>query len=221
MAHTYNDYLSTAASYKAKLDQAEIERDTKNIIYYSGKYLYYLKQAYRIDPTGLVPPSVIGLPTSRPIDAEIQLQLTNHQNRINFAIRQNKAEANINRPTFSTELKLKIRRLKTRISQLRHVRGSTRGKDVAKDALSVAGTALKAPVMITSKVASKFGPLAITIVTLPVTVLASLLSITFDISENKSTNKNYSDTAVHQMTDALKDGVRRISNKVYETTGRI
>ena len=241
MARTYNDYLNLAATHKRELDNLEqtrrdlqqriannqsvdpnqLESVNRDIILCRGRYISNLRRAYALNPTASIPPAVTGQATNVRLYLEIQNQLIEHQNQIDIRLRRNKAQSNINRPTLTKELNLKIERLKSRIHQRQQARNSVRGSDIEKDSLGIVGTAVKAPIMIATKIISKLGPLAITIVALPATLLASLLAVTFDISEKRPTNKDYNNTVVHQMSNALKDGVVKISNSIYQATGRI
>jgi hypothetical protein len=76
--------------------------------------------------------------------------------------------------------------------------------------------------MATAKVASKVGPLAITIFMLPATIFASLLRITYDAYNGKASDPDtYNNTIVNQFSKALKDGVKAISTATYDNIGRI
>lgn len=223
MAATYNQLLRDAAGYKAQLDAATTDKDR---IYYRGKYLATLKKAEKLNPSGIVPRSVNRRSTSTRIADEIAVELQNHRNQINTSIRNNKTTADKKNNTLAKEIGLKIRRIATSISSLKHARNDTERKNakknIAKDALGIGGTLLKSPVMIASRVLSTLGPLAIIITTLPITLLAAGLSLVIDIGEGqvKETNE-YNNTGIHQMSKCLQDAVRSISNKIYQTTGRI
>ena len=52
MNRSYADWLNIAAGHKDNLDQAIADRNSKDVIYYRGKYLFALKQAYKLDNTG-------------------------------------------------------------------------------------------------------------------------------------------------------------------------
>lgn len=220
MKKNYSDWVNLATQYKSNLDQAYADSNSRDVIYYRGKYLHALKQAYKLNNSGIVPFTRDGTTVNRPISDVIKVELKNHQDQIDASLSDNRVNSDVKNNTFSTELALKIRRLATRASQVDFSTGSADKKQVTKDALGIAGTALKAPFMITSKVLSKIGPLAITIVGLPFTVLASALAATVDISNGKSSG-DYSNTVVHQLSDALKDGVKSISDNIYKSVGKM
>lgn len=221
MARNYNDWLSDALTHRRSMEQAIASNDQKNIVYHSGKYLYALKQAYKLNNTGIVPMVVTGLTTDVAIDAAIRTQLCNHQANINSAIRANKRSSNISNHTFSTELALKIRRLATRVTAANFATGMATKKDILKDSLGIVGTGIKGAVMLPAKIVSKVGPLAITILTLPLTVVASGLDFVIDIADGKVEKDTYNNTVVHQLTDGLKDAVRSLGNITYNSVGRI
>lgn len=225
MARNYVDYLRLALDNKIKLDQALADKNGKDVLYYRGKMLFNLKQAHKLNPTCVVPASITGS-TPVSIEAYINTELANHRNVIDKAIAANKKNSSIKKHCLSKEIALKIRRLSTKANQLNFATSAaTRNaikKEIVKDSLSLAGTTLiKAPVMTTAKVLSKFGPLAITIVALPVTVLSGLLSATIDVYNGKvSEPQSYNNTAVHQLSNSLKNAVKTLSTKTYESVGR-
>ena len=221
MAKTYNEWLSIADDHKARLDYALSHNNAKDILYYRGKYIYDLKQAYKLNNRGTIPAGICGKRTTTNLLSEIQYELRQHQVHIDNRLQENKQNSNINNHTLSSELGLKIRRLATRASQVDFATGSATKSDIAKDALSLAGTTIKAPVMVSAKVVSKIGPLAITICALPVTLLASLLSFVVDVGRDKPHYEGYNNTVVHQFSDTLKDAVRSLSTSMYNGLGRI
>lgn len=226
MRRDYDEWLDQAREQKAHLDNAIVERNAKDVIYYRGKYLFALKQAYKLDPDGVVPSAVTGYGYDVDLDQEIKVQLENHQNQINASIRNNKNHSSIQRHTLSSEFGLKIRRLATRVSQANFATNAAEKKEaqkgIAKDAASLAGTVVKAPVMVAAKVTSAVGPLAVMIAALPFTVLASLLSVTIDVFNGKTSEpSDYMNTPVTKLSVALQDGVKKLSTTAYETVGRI
>jgi hypothetical protein len=226
MARTYADWMTRAANHKAELDQAIADRNIKDIIYYRGKYIYDLKNAHALNPTAVIPTAVSGRPPQRIEDA-IRDELVRHQTHIDGAIKQNKRDASIKKHSISTEIGLKMRRVSTRIKQINFAQTpaakKAAQKELVKDSIGLAGTTLiKAPVMATAKVASKVGPLAITIFMLPATIFASLLRITYDAYNGKASDPDtYNNTIVNQFSKALKDGVKAISTATYDNIGRI
>ena len=227
MARDYNYWMTSAASHKSRLDQAIADGNGKDILYYRGKYLYDLKQAHKLNPSGYVPASFYGLSSGVYDIADIiNHELTNHRKHIDSSIQTNKRGASIKKMTIGRELGLKIRRLATRFSQISFASSPTAKKalkkEAAKDGASLAGSVIKAPFMAAAKVTSALGPLAITICFLPAKVFASLLTITIDAYNGRTSEpSDYNNTAVDQISGALKDGVRKLSKVTYETIGRI
>ena len=225
MAKNYTDYLRLALDNKRNLDQALADKNGKDVLYYRGKMLFNLKQAHKLNPTCIVPASITG---STPVNIEsyINTQLANHRATIDRAIAANKKKTSIKKHCLSKEIALKIRRLSTRADQLNFATSAASKKaikkEIVKDSLSLAGTTLiKAPVMTTAKVLSKVGPLAITIAALPITVLSSLLSATIDVYNGQvSEPETYNKTCIHQMSNTLKDAVKTLSTRTYESVGR-
>lgn len=226
MHRDYNDWLDLARAQKEQLDIATADGNAKDVIYYRGRYLHALKQAHKLDPDGIVPDAVTGYGYDVDLTAEIQTQLQNHRNQIERSLRSNKVNSSINNHTLSTEFGLKIRRLATRASQVNFATNAAEKREawkgVAQDSLGLVGTVAKAPFMITAKVVSAVGPLAITIAALPFTVLASALTITIDAFNGRASEpSDYMNTPVTKMSVALQDGVKKLSKAAYEATGRI
>ena len=227
MAKDYNDWLNKAMRHRSRLDEAIRAKNAKDILYYRGKLIFDFKQAYKINPSGIVPTSVSGYFKNVTIEAAINNELERHQLHINSYIRENKQNASMKNRSLTKELGLKIRRLSTRSSQINFATNAAERnnmkKNAAKEGASLAGTIAKAPVMATAKVASKVGPLGITILFLPANVLATLLSVTIDISKGdvSSDMSKYNNTPVHVLSKDLKNAVRTLSNKTYEAVGRM
>jgi len=226
MARNYGDWLSVAARQKAKLDQAIYDRNAKDVLYYRGKYLAALKQAQKLNPSGLVPASLTGAYRDFPIDYVVHEELVNHQNQIQANLNANKMDAINGKPRITKEIGLKIRRLATHVSQYRQAQNSDEKremkKEIAKDSAGLTGTAIKTPIMAAAKVTSKIGPLTIKIVALPLKVLSSLLSVTIDVVNGKTSDPSvYSNTWVDQLSDGLGNLVKNVSNSVYQNVGRI
>lgn len=226
MSRNYNDWLYIAKDHKNKLDQAIAERNAKDVIYYRGKYLFALKQAHKLNPSGIVPQSVTNYGYDVALKDEIQVQLTNHKNQIDASLRGNKNNSSIRDNTLTKEIGLKIRRLSTRISQVNFATNANERKNsikgAVKDSASMMGTVAKAPIMVAAKVTSAVGPLAITICALPLKVFASLLTITIDAFNGKASEpSDYMNTPIDKLSDTLKDGVKKLSKVTYESVGRI
>ena len=227
MARNYNDWLNVAMNHKSRLDQAIADKNSKDILYFRGKYLYDLKQAHKLNPRGLVPPALTGSTSAR-IETVIGMELANHQAHIEKSIRENKQNTSIKSNSMSKELGLKIRRLSTRADQINFATNTAvrknAQKELAKDSARLAGTTLlKAPVMATAKVGSKVGPLAITIFFLPAKVVNTLLAVTIDVYNGKvkSDMSEYNNTIVDQISNTLKDAIKTVSKHTYETVGRL
>lgn len=226
MRRDYDEWLDAARAQKEELDRAIADGNAKDVIYRRGKYLYALKQAYKIDPDGIVPSSVTKYGYDVDLDQEIKTQLENHQNQINASIRHNKHKSSIKNPTLFNELGLKIRRLASRVSQANFATNAVEKREaqqgIAKDAVSLAGTMVKAPVMVAAKVTSAVGPLVVMVAALPFTVLASLLTITVDAFNGRASEpSDYMNTPVTKLSVALQDGVKKLSSTAYEAVGRI
>ena len=226
MRRDYYEWLDAAREQKIELDRAIADGNAKDVIYRRGKYLYALKQAYKIDPDGIVPNAVTNYGYDVDLNQEIKVQLENHQNQIDASIRHNKHKSSIKNPTLFNEFGLKIRRLASRVSQVNFATNAAEKREakqgIAKDAASLAGTAIKAPVMVAAKVTSAVGPLVVMVAALPFTVLASLLTITVDAFNGKTSEpSDYMNTPVTKMSVALQDGVKKLSTTAYEAVGRI
>lgn len=221
MNRSYTDWLTVAANYKVNLDTALADKNEKDVIYYRGKYLFALKQAFKLNKSGQVPSSITGAGSDISIETVINAELQNHQRQIDTSLKNNKTNSDIKKNTFSTELGLKIRRLATRVSQINFATGAATKKDVAKDVLGVAGSTLKAPFMVTSKVLSEVGPLAVTIISLPFTLFASFFSLSFDLFDGKIKEESYNNTVVHKMSKSLKEGIKNLSDITYKAIGKM
>ena len=221
MARSFTEWLDAADEHKQRLDYAIAEDNQKDILYYRGKYLFDLKQAYKLNNTGVIPAGICGKASPTNLANEIRAELQRHQAHIDNALQTNKRESNITKHTLSSELGLKIRRLATRVSQVNFASGTATKANIARDSAGLAKTAIKAPIMIAAKVASAFGPLAITIIGLPITLLASGIAFVADAGKEKPTGGPYNDTVVHQLSDALKDAVKSLSKTTYKSVGKI
>ena len=228
MARNYNDWLNEATKHRKQLDQAIRDDNAKDIIYYRGKYLFALKKAYTLLPVGgMVPKSVTGYGYDTTLVDEIRTQLGNHARQIEKSIQDNKQNASIDGGTLNKELALKLRRLSTRADQINFTTSSDEHDQAVKDVTSASaglvGTVVgKAPIMAAAKVVSAVGPLAITVVGLPFTVFSALLTFTVDAYNGKVTKpEEFNNAPVIQISNALKDGVKKLSKVTYETAGRI
>ena len=222
MAKLYIDYMNNAFHFKKNLDLSIANNDTTNIVYYRGKYINALKQAYKLNPNGVLPASISNLS----IEEEIKIQLDQHQQSINVAIKENKVTANVKKRTLGKEVGLKVRGLSTAISKLKVASTSQEKqqakKEVRKSSLKLGGSALKAPVMIASKILTKLGPLAIIITALPLTILASGISFFWNLSNGDEPKFNeYTNTPIHQMSAGLQSAVKSVSAGIYNTIGRL
>lgn len=227
MAKSYADLLNKARSHRLYLDAAIDEGNAKDILYYRGKYIADLKKNFKLNPSGVVPTSVSGYARNVSIEDAISNELRLHKNHIDASIRSNKSTATMKTHALSKEFGLKIRRLSTRYSQINFAKSEAEKnmikKETVRDKASLAGTVAKAPFMVTAKVASKVGPLGITLLFLPANVLASLLSVTIDVStgEVSSDMSKYNNTPINVISKDLKNAVKTLSNKTYEAVGRM
>lgn len=221
MARSFTEWLDAADEHKQRLDYAIAEDNQKDILYYRGKYLFDLKQAYKLNNTGVIPAGICGKTAPTNLANEIRAELQRHQIHIDNALQTNKRESNITKHTLSKEIGLKIRRLATRASQVNFASGTANKANIARDAAGLAKTVIKAPVMVAAKVASKIGPLAITIIGLPITVLASGIAFVADAGREKPVGGPYNNTVVHQFSDALKEAINDLSKITYKSVGKI
>lgn len=218
MAKGYNDYIQDALKLKTNLNNSISSNNIQDAIYYRGKLIHSLRCAYKLNPNAQVP-SPLAVNGNSDINAVINTELTTHKVNITASIRSNKQQSSVQKCTLTNEFKLKIRNLATSITAQKQ--NGNNGKQITKDALSLAGTVAKAPVMVTSKVVSKIGPLAITLFMLPFTVVSSMIAVTIDIDKGKVRNDSYNNTVVHQMSNVLKKGVKDIANIAYKATGKL
>lgn len=227
MSKDYNYWMTRADNHKYYLDKAIREKDAKNVVYYRGKYIFDLKQAYKLDHTGYVPESITGANAPIEIEKVIEHELNNHQRQIDACITHAKKNTSIKNASLLKEMGLKIRRLSTRVSQVDFASNTAIKKankeELVKESLGLAATTLiKAPVMATAKVASKIGPLIITLPLLPLRVVASLLSATITIHNGKTPKyETYTNTPIDQLSDTLKEAVKKLSKTTYESIGKI
>ena len=226
MARTFNERLQAIAHLRTQLNDAMRRGDSKDIIYYRGKLLNQLKSAQKAYPTNIVPASMSGTGNDETVTNLVNIELNNHKNHINNAIRENKRSANTGNMSLPKEVGLKLRRLATDISKLKRAQGgrekSQAAWNITKSSLGLAGTAIKAPIMIASKVVSKVGPLAIAITALPLKLAASFMSISFDVLTGQvNESKDYSGVAITKMSTALGNAVKSIGNAGYKLAGRL
>lgn len=218
MAINFLDCQSNALFHRDQLNLALEEENEKNILYNRGKYIYFLKQLHKIDPYARI---ATGDGSTIPVEQEISAQLQTHQEFIKSAIRQNKNTDNVTISSISKEIGLKIRRLSTRASQVDFSSGRARRVKVVTDALGLAKSIAKLPIMISSKVLSKIGPLAVTVLSFPFALIASTVEFGLDVTDEKKKLGTYDDTVVHQMSDALKVAVKTAFEATYKTIGRL
>ena len=222
MNKTYDDWLDMAERYGNRLDQAITNNDSKNILYCRGKYLYALKQAHKLNPSGILPPMVTGRSSNIALTAEINQVARNHQAYINSQLQANKRRSDGKNPSITKELGLKIRRLSTRVKEVNMSTGTAKKSDIVKDAASLTGSVLKVPVLATTKVVSTVGPLAVTLLSLPVVMLASAAHISIDVYNGKTIDgPTYDKTVVYKMSNGLKKVVKGMSDSLHNTVARL
>jgi len=156
------------------------------------------------------------------LTAEINQVVRNHQAYINTQLQANKNRSGGKKPSITKELGLKIRRLSTRASEVNMATGTATKKDIVKDAASLTGSVLKVPVLATTKVLSAVGPLAITLLSLPVVMLASVAHIGIDVYNGKTIDgPTYDKTIVYKMSNGLKKAVKSASNSLHNKVSRL
>ena len=226
MNKSYDEWLDLALEYRERLDLATDEENQKDVIYYRGKYIYALKQAYKLNNEGILPSDISGLTDDVLIIQEIKRQLRGHQRQIDLAIKENKEASNIDTPSISKEIGLKFRRLATRVSQVNFATGVASKGDIFKDSLSLSSsTFLKSPTLITCKVLSKVGPLAVSLIALPINLISSIFFVTIDVGlgqvnkDNKQ--KDYNNTIIHKMSRGLSVAVNKIFESSYNAISKM
>lgn len=222
MAMSYDDWMDNAKEQKRYLDAALSINNSQKIIYHRGKYLYALKRAYKLNNHGIVPAEVSFNNAATYLVDELKSTFAAHNSFIESEISKNKANSSIENRTLSQELGLKIKRLSTRASEVSFA--STNGekeklvKSAGKSSLSLLGTVAKAPLMVATNVASKVGPLAVTIVFLPFKLLSTLfrssLNTVFEIKEDKKNKGPYD----HKVIDTISDGLGKAVKKAFEAS---
>ncbi len=220
MAKSMAEWMDYASTYKGYLDDAIADRDSKNVIYYRGKYLYALKQIHKLNPNELIPPYISGRSSPVGVGKEIEDQLKKHSQRIDNEIKNNKKDKNRS-PSISREFGLKIRRLATKFSQVSFSNGTVKPRHVVGAGLSIVGTAAKAPLMVTTKVASKVGPLAVSVFMLPFEVIASAVVAVEPLEGQIYSKSEYDNTFVHKMSKSMSEGVGKICDKAYNKVSRL
>lgn len=222
MTKDYDDLMEDAEDHKIRLEEAINDKNHKDIIYYRGKYLYDLKRAYKIDSNGMVPSSVTGESTPIALSDVIKKELQLHQAQIDREIDRVKDNSSIKQTPIPKETALKFRKLSTRVSQVNFQTGRAQKRDVAADAVSILGTTLiKTPALVTSRVASKLGPLAVMILAFPLTAFASLMSFANDVTSKEPKGTGYTDTPIHEMSKTLQKTVKDIGANIYDTIAKI
>lgn len=214
----YSTYLNEAYVYKQNLDKCISNGDNTGIIYNRGNYITSLKHLYRLNPTKRLP-SVI---TSLPVEEELKNQLILHQNVIDTEIKKgksNKVKDKNGKIKVDTQLKLNADNLRASIESLKLMRTSDEKKQgrkkVAKNSLKLGGASL-------IKVTSILGPLAIWVGALPLVIVASGISFFWTLSEGKTPQFNeYANTPINQISNALQNAVRSLSQTTYDVVKKI
>lgn len=226
MAKTYDNWMDVAREQRRNLDAAISINNSNKIIYYRGKYLYALKQAYKLNPTGIVPQNVSNSHAPSHLVDEIRNTFSAHSAFIDSELVRNKANSDILNNTLYQELGLKLKRLSTRASEVSFASNDAEkrnaNQNVGRSFLGLLGTMVKAPFMITSKVASKVGPLAVKIVFLPAKLLSTLfttsLHTVFEINDQKGP---YDHKVIDTVSNGLGSAVKKVFEASYKGLGRL
>lgn len=225
MSTEYDSWMDLAKEHREKLDDALADNDEKNILYYRGKYLFALRQAYKVNKVGLVDPSVSGLSTATSVDTVVRNVYKDHAEFINKRIIENKVHASIKEPTLAREFGLKMRRLACHVSQAcfphRAATKKQLGKEIAKDVGSLVGSVAKTPFMLTARVISTVGPLAIGIASFPFRLLSGFFTSTassiFGIGDASNAFDN---KVIKTVTTGLGNAIKFVGDKTYGWVGR-
>jgi len=225
MAKNFNAWILEARSHKSDLDTAMTDKNNQAILVSRGRYIRALRNAQKLNPGAVIPPAISGLASPVDINTLIKYQLNLHRNHINKYSAENKKSKT---HSLSKEIGLKFKRIAATKAQLRHATSNAEksklNRQLVKDSASLAGSALlKAPIVTTAKVASKIGPLAITIGLLPFKVFTSLLSVTIDVfnGDVKNDVSSYNNTFIDDLSKPLKDFVRKTFNTIDNKVSRI
>lgn len=219
MDRTYNDWMDIAREKRRYLDAAISINNSNKIIYYRGKYLYALRQAYKLNPTGIVPQNISTSHAPTYLIDEIRNTLHNHSAFIDDELVKNKVNSSVENKTLSTELGLKLKRLSTRAFQVSFASNNTEKANAQKSlnlaALGLLGTTAKAPLMVAANVGSKVGTLTVKIFFLPAkllsTVFTTSLHTVFEIKEEKGPND-------HKVIDAVSDKLGALLTELFKVS---
>lgn len=225
MKKTYSDWMDAAKAYRESLDTALAENASKDILYYRGKYLFALRQAHKLNNAGLVPARISGRRTIAPISVLVNNVFQEHEAFINNELKENRESSTHERPTLSQEFGLKMRRLAAHASQANFVTGKAEkrqaAKNIGKDTLGLVGTALKTPFMLSARVMSAVGPLAVSILFAPLKLLSSFINVTAATVFETSYDSNFDHKVLNKMSDGLSKAVKYVSDKTYDKLGSL
>lgn len=224
MARTYDNWLNSAKQNRENLEQAITNGISKDIIYYRGKYLYDLKQAYKLNNDGIASGDITGLDTDSYLDEVIHSVLNDHRVYIQHTIDENKIEPDMKNNNLLKELGLKLKRLAVRSDQKKFAFTDNElnklNKSNAKETLSLAGSIVKAPFMLTAKVVSKVGPLAIGILALPFKLTSDIIHSTFTTVFNIEDKNEYDHKIINGISSLLSSAITKISELSYNALAR-
>lgn len=221
MSTTVKECIAYAEAHRERLSAALEQKNGKDILYYRGKYLYYLKQLHKMQPDAYLDKNVTGRSSSVSLKEEISFNLEKHQSFIQKLLKKHKSKEATSLSHIPTEIGLKFRRLSTRASQVDFSSGTAKKINVVTDSLGLTKSIVKAPVMASAKILSKIGPLAVTVFAFPFTLIASAVSLTLDATDKDKKPGTYDNTVVHQMSDTLKEGVKSICETMYKNLGKL
>ena len=215
---SYEDLLEEARGHRKKLDTSTTTREK---IVNRGRYLRTLRKACRLSPDGVLEPYVTGKDEEISIKDEIRDQAAKHIEIIETAIPENKKDPKMENNTLLNECGLKIRRLATNFTQVNFAGEAVTPRNIARSSAGLAGTAVKAPFMVTSRVASAIGPLAVKVLTLPFAMFELGLNYVYDISTGKIKDHPYKDCYVGKISISLGKGIKDLSNIIYKNVGKL
>lgn len=211
MSESLDVLFIRAKEYRKHLDDAIKKNDAQNIIYYRGNYIEVLKRIHAINPSILLSSSIVGHDQSGSLSRELSLQMLEHKNFIN----NQRLHAKESNHSLISNIKLKTKKTFTKLSKIKHAAPFR----IIKDSIGVVTKIVKVPVMISAKVLSFVGPLAIKVMAVPFMLIEGTIQSVLDVSdEKKEMNVNvYTDTVVWKMSDLLKDTVKTLCDKTYDT----
>lgn len=224
----YDQWIERAEDHKKELDSAIAKGNDTGIVYHRGKYIFALKQAYKLNPHGKVPAHIIKKSLPEPLTSVIKTELKNHKDQIDLSLKDTKKDASIKitKPSALKETFLKISRLSSRA---KHIYFSPAGplkdaqkKEMVKDSTGLAATSLlKLPAMTALKTGHYLGPVVVFVAALPINLVVSAIIVTAKIGSGKTVDIGETYTKVDSLSKALRNGIKDITKVFYEQIGRL